>query len=639
MACFSAVASLSRLPRRTRDAVPSESCRYAGQSAGVPAKLCIVACFCVTNAPQVPAQRVRGIISSDGAVPISGAIILVTRDSDVVVARSLASADGRFVVTVPSPGGYRLRAIRLGFRPSAPLSLQVGPPGLDGVRISMTPVAVDLTGVVVEAERQCDVKPESSTIAFRAWESAQAALLSNVVAQEQHHLQLAITLYERTTTSDGSLVKLEQQTRSGNAFTPFAAQLSPAEFVTRGYVEEDPEGAVTYRAPDATVILSPEFVDSHCFGVTRSERDHQGEIGLTFQPTSRQNRIADVRGTLWLDRSTSELRTLEWAYTHIADAAEAAGAGGRISFAQLRSGAWVVTEWSLRMPVVTEQRATDAYSSTLRSMPQRIEHVVHTIQETGGFVASVRDDGEEVWAPAIVPRVVRVLDGETGSPVPGALVTLRGVMGEMHADSMGRVRLPYLLPGPYVATVVRPSLASPGVGYDVPLKLDKSGVTPNEVTIAGATDVVRIACDGQYEGTDRAIVSGTVRLNDGTPPAHAILVRGVSRGDIQGLGSRGAASSTHEVWTRTDAAGRYHLCGLPWDEEVIVQLPEEKGAPGEGCASTAPHGTRWISCSGDEHHLVHFAPAPHAHPVPRIARNADDGRLASAVGASCAGLQ
>jgi hypothetical protein len=531
------------------------------------------------------AQHVRGTVDASGGGRPSGAVVVLVDEQGLFVARTLARADGSFTLTAQAPGRYRLRAIRLGFRPSAWDTVTVGPAGVDGIRITMASVPVRLAAVAVSAERQCTTRPDSSTVAFGLWQAAQAALLGSSVAQQDSRLALTITTFQRAVnTTTGQLLRLRQETRPGNTTRPFAATLTAAEFAQRGFVEQEQDGGTFYRAPDADVLLSPTFLDSHCFSLTAPDSGHAGGIGLSFEPNREQRDVSDVRGSLWLDRRTSELRTLEWSYTNIEPAAAAAGAGGRLTFGQLPSGIWVVKDWVLRMPVVSEQRSTTASSGvttlgTLR-VRQHAERVVRTVEEVGGVVVSVRDAEKEIWSTHGEQRKVRLVDAETRGPLVGAQVELRGTSQHAVSDSGGYTSFPYVLDGRYELLVVRPSLAKAGVAYEAGILVQRARVEPSEIEVPGDPAVLRIACADQYTGLDRAVVSGTIVANDGSAPAHAVRVRATSRGDMQGIGSRGAATTVRAVWTRTDELGRYYLCGLPWDEEVIIQAPDENGQPG-----------------------------------------------------------
>jgi hypothetical protein len=540
---------------------------------------------CIAVPGPMRAQRVRGIVTSSASEQPTGAILTLEDTSGRPVARALVHADGTFVLTAPASGRFRLRAIRLGFRPSDWETIDVGAAGVDGIRLEMTSVPVRLDRVAVSAAGQCTTRPDSAMAAFALWRAAETALLSSSVAQSDSRLALLITTYERSIdVATSRVLRLRQTTRTGNTRRPFGATRTPADFARRGFVDREPDGGITYRAPDADVLLSAEFLDSHCFSVSPENATHSGETGLRFEPTRSRRDLSDVRGTLWLDDLTSELRSLEWSYTNIEAMAAEAGAGGRLTFARLPSGIWVVGNWLLRMPVVSERRSsipsTVASIGALSIRSER-ERTVRSIQEVGGVVVSVRDGEQELWPAHSVQRTVRLLDADSRQPLAGARVELFESGLNAVSDSQGSIALPYVLVGRYNLSILRPSLAMLGVSFKSTITVREDGVEPSELAVPNDAGVLRLACAEQYLGPGRAVVSGIVVANDGAAPDHVVRMRATSRGGMQGIGSRGAATTVREIWTHTDEFGRYNLCGLPWDSEIIVQAPDEAGQPGE----------------------------------------------------------
>ena len=57
-----------------------------------------------------------------------------------------------------------------------------------------------------------------------------------------------------------------------------------------------------------------------------------------------------MKGVLWLDERTSELRAVEYGYTRIPDGVDNERIGGTVEFLKLPSGAWIVHQWQIRMP-------------------------------------------------------------------------------------------------------------------------------------------------------------------------------------------------------------------------------------------------------------------------------------------------
>jgi hypothetical protein len=124
-----------------------------------------------------------------------------------------------------------------------------------------------------------------------------------------------------------------------------------------GYVLGDEIQGWHYFAPDEVVLLSDQFAATHCFRLLR-ERERPGEIGVAFEPVPMRT-IADIAGALWVDEHTSELREIVFRYVN-AGVFSRFEAGGFTRFTRVPSGAWLVSDWQLRVPLLTVR--TSPYS-------------------------------------------------------------------------------------------------------------------------------------------------------------------------------------------------------------------------------------------------------------------------------------
>ena len=87
--------------------------------------------------------------------------------------------------------------------------------------------------------------------------------------------------------------------------TPFESR--PAEdLIENGFVQRDGRDFL-YYAPDASVLLSDAFLDTHCFKMVAS-RNEEGLVGLGFEPTGDEKSVPDIQGTMWLHPETAELQ-------------------------------------------------------------------------------------------------------------------------------------------------------------------------------------------------------------------------------------------------------------------------------------------------------------------------------------------
>src|SRR5687768_12772483 len=97
------------------------------------------------------AQSVRGLIveRADG-VPVPGAVVLLLDRSGGVAARALTNERGEYRLAAPSPGTYRVRTLRIGFRPmtSAPIGLAAGQEIAHAAMGAGAPVMLDTVRVL-----------------------------------------------------------------------------------------------------------------------------------------------------------------------------------------------------------------------------------------------------------------------------------------------------------------------------------------------------------------------------------------------------------------------------------------------------------------------------------------------------------
>ena len=100
-----------------------------------------------------------------------------------------------------------------------------------------------------------------------------------------------------------------------------------------------------YYAPTPEVLFDASFTNTHCFSLVRDPAAHQGQIGVGFAP-SRAPTATDVRGTLWIDEASLELRTVEWEYTDVSGD----DIGGAIELGRVSPARWSVQRWSARVP-------------------------------------------------------------------------------------------------------------------------------------------------------------------------------------------------------------------------------------------------------------------------------------------------
>ena len=354
----------------------------------------LAALLLVMATPAV-AQSVRGLLTdSVSRTPIAGAFLTLIDDHGAERARAMTNAAGEFSLTAPAAGSYRLRSKRIGFRPfvSPPLTLRAGEE--TGYNAVIDPIPISLREVVVAGERQCDIEAGASVAAL--WDEIREALAAVSWTSRVPAYWFETTMFHREVSISGR-PRGPDSTWSTMDFqkVPWRQSATSAELEIEGYVVAGRD-SLTYRAPDADVLLSDVFLRTHCFEAKLGHAETQGMVGLVFT-SARGRSVPDITGTLWLDENSAQLRQLDFNYVRLPQGVFAPRSGGHIEFLRLPSGVWIVRDWVIRMPIAQ-------LKPQLMGQPDRPEVVGYW--ERGGTADFIRaDNGRVVYGTPTVPAV------------------------------------------------------------------------------------------------------------------------------------------------------------------------------------------------------------------------------------------
>lgn len=316
-------------------------------------------------------------LSESTGEPIPGALVMILNERGEVQRATLTDSLGRFQVAASHEGTYYLQAERLGFQTvtAGPLQLSENQPISVSLRLPFEPIALE--GVQVISERRCLVRPREGLLAHRLWEQAAKALRAAAVLQDRQLVEYTVTTYERDVSlAEGRLRTTRQDPRRVTG-RPFAT-LSPRDLAEGGYVRIH-EDSIQFHGPNAHVLLSDSFLDTHCLRVQSEGAERDGLVGIGFEPV-RERSVPDITGTLWLDER-GELQHVQYQYTGL-DQERLGSAGGRIEFDLLESGAWIVRSWWIRMPRIESMIDWERWGER-RDLPV-------SFVEAGGEVTDVR---------------------------------------------------------------------------------------------------------------------------------------------------------------------------------------------------------------------------------------------------------
>ncbi len=357
-------------------------------------------------APVAHAQVVRGTAITTDSALVPGVIVTLLDDKGTPVARALADDGGSFSMKAPASGTYHIEARRIAFRPTVdrPIVLEEGRVLLH--TLVLTSVPVQLAEVHVTAEQRCQVHPDSASAAFSVWEEARKALRSSQLTRLTRAYKADVTTFVRRQSAAETRFRMtDSSTKLGMPLRPFAS-LPPEELAAHGYVTRGANSQV-FHAPDEDVLLSDEFAATHCLRLLPDSTDRQ-VVRLGFAPVPGRKE-PEIAGILSIDRTSAELRRLDFSFVNV-PATDVVGApGGEIVFRHLSEGSWMIEQWAIWLPVAeqrTEYAPSIAAPST-RGPPASPTPIISTrfgMQTTGGHVIRVSFGDETVWRAPALPK-------------------------------------------------------------------------------------------------------------------------------------------------------------------------------------------------------------------------------------------
>jgi hypothetical protein len=345
-------------------------------------------------------QVLRGTLVEEGSrQAVVGGLVQLLSPGDSITVSVTTNERGRFVLPEVPQGTYRLRALRIGYQPwtSAPFALAAGETHDDSLAIPAIPVVLE--EITVEAQSPCRSSPSQDRRMALLWDEVRTAL-GIFDAAVGDSLEFHTRLTERTADSAMRSMGERAWVSVGTGRWPVTSQ-PPETLAAAGYVMPgDTLRGPVYYGPDAAVFFSEAFLRTHCFRLMRPPKQDPSLVGLGFEPV-KGRRVIDIAGTLWLDRRTAELRTLEYHYARLWAWVPEGGAGGALSFGRLATGQVVITGWAIRAPVAAIDDAPTAWrrgDEATRPFFGRGQVRLRGFREETGEVQEVRgNDGRVLW--------------------------------------------------------------------------------------------------------------------------------------------------------------------------------------------------------------------------------------------------
>jgi len=517
------------------------------------------------------AQSVRGVVVDAGDRPVAGVVVLLLDSASQVTARALSNERGEFRIASSRPGSYRIRTLRIGFGPvmSEAVVLVSGGEIAKRLVLSGLPIALDTMRVV--DRNVCRAFTDSGAATYAVWEQIRAALIAAELTAASRTIAATIVGYERALDpgpghSTGRILR-QQSNVSTDYVTKVWRALPPDSLHRLGYVATARDNSIVYYAPDLAGLLSSQFVEDHCFRLT-TDRNHNGLLGIAFEPTpERRKGVAEIRGTLWADRASSELRRLEFRYVNVSREQEQE-AGGDLDFVRMRDGAWAISRWNIRMPLVVAV-VVPGHGTDLR---------ISEIRVAGGELALARRGADTLWRGP--PRVLAgtLLDSVSSSPVAGALVAVSGTGLESTSDARGHFAIAGMLPGQYTLQVKTPSLDSMNAVHQSFFALTDTAASitvrvPTGQQLAGAL------CGPAFSRAgDNGIIVGSIRIRgDSSPASKSSTAKVVAEWNADPSDS----TRVRRLEVRSTSNGGFRFCGVPVNTSVRLRASADSAETAE----------------------------------------------------------
>ena len=513
------------------------------------------------------AQVLRGTVVDQGAQPVANAVVMLVDSSAAVSARSFTNERGEFRLLAPRAGTFRVRTLRIGYRPetSEPVTLRLG--AETAQQFKLTGAAFSLDTLRVVSRNVCRSFTDSGAATFAVWEQVRAALTAAQMTNSARLIAVTSVTFERAIDPERHRVRRQTQAvRSGIAVQPWRAA-SPDSLHRLGYVVTDADKATNYFAPGLDMLLSDVFIADHCFRLT-TDKDR---LGIVFEPTPDRRNTAEIRGTLWLDRASAELRSMELRYVNV-DSWQEQEAASQMEFARLRLGGWIISRWNIQMPVLEQVVRTQRLGGN--------QIRVAELQMTGGEVVLAMRGRDTMWAQP--PRVLagRVLDSLSGDGLAGSRVRVAGTGLDGIADEKGRFRIAGLLPGEYELEVRTASLDSVSVVHRADLTFMEASEA-HDVRVPNAAQIVASVCGGESRRIP-GIVFGRVRMRDDAPLPGPVA--------IFASWEEARAAVAQKLETHADPSGGFKLCGVPSGTAITLHAESDSADAEPLAASVAAAG-------------------------------------------------
>jgi hypothetical protein len=300
------------------------------------------------------AQSVVGRIIGANDRPVAHALVVLSDTAGNFSTRVVTTATGRFLIAAPRSGSYTLRLAAIGHAPLTlpPFDIPEGRLSLGDLAIK--PVVVSLADIEVFAmQTSCGPRGGGAEVLGQLLDAARTSLEVMETAIFGLGSDYRVETELRRTIGEGRSERVTVDSSASRLVGWPIRSVSPDSLRRAGFSVQLPwsigEGREWY-GPDVGVLFADWFLDSHCFLIDAGASDSL-TIVLKFDPSSRQDELVDIAGSLLINRQTLALEELEFSHRFMPYGLRPGMAGGSIAFAPLPSGLWMPIRWQLFAPI------------------------------------------------------------------------------------------------------------------------------------------------------------------------------------------------------------------------------------------------------------------------------------------------
>jgi hypothetical protein len=508
-------------------------------------------------------QSVRGTVLGSGTSPVAGVMVLLVDSASSTVATALTDERGAFLLRSAKPGTFRLRTLRVGFRATTSQAFALGAGQDITRRLDLEEIQFRLDTVRVTGRNACRQATDSAYATFAVFEQVRAALTAVQLTAADAEITSTIVAYARRLDRSAGRVLDQAHVISTALVTEPWYSRSPQVLSTDGYIRDEGDAA-TFYAPGIDALLSREFVEDHCFRLVEAADTVQ--LGILFEPSPVRKRIPEISGVIYLDRKSSELRSIVFGYVNPPRPHLDEGVG-LMDFVRMKDGRWAISRWNIRMPVLLI-----GTSSSVR------EGRVTEFKESGGELALAARGADTLFKrpPVVVAGVV--VDSLSGDGVSLARLRLAGTALVAQSNASGAFQFDDVLPGNYTIEVRTPSLDSV-TAVSQAVVVVTSSISSLRIRVPTGQQIAGSLC-GSSRMEAPGIVLGVVSIRGDTLVPAGIRVTAEWQQPYMKVEGGNTIIGKRSKWAeaRADERGRYRVCGVPVNFKFTMRAESDSAS-------------------------------------------------------------